>query len=260
MTNINSALSYETAAEPRQPSRSGVRLPLVQPTLTYVLLVVIVLVFLVESLLGGSTNTATLLGLGAQVNAYVAAGQYSRLLTAMFLHIGVAHLAFNGWALYTLGRDVEAFYGHGRFAAIYFLSGLAGGVAYYIFGPRNVLSAGASGAIFGLAGAEAALFLANRTLFGTMGRQRLWNLGILVVINLVLGATTPGINNMAHVGGFLCGVALGFGLAPRYQVVWEWSDSGPISRLKNRVPFWIQAGAIGACILVLMVGLWLGNL
>lgn len=252
-------MSTEMATGQEQPPRTGARLPLVQPTLTYILLVVIVLVFLLESLFGGSTNMRTLQGLGAQVNALVAAGQYSRLLTAMFLHIGVAHLAFNGWALYTLGRDVEAFYGHGRFAAIYLLSGLAGGVAYYVLGPRNVLSAGASGAIFGLVGAEGALFLANRTLFGTMGRQRLWNLGILVVINLALGATTPGINNMAHVGGFLCGVALGLGLAPRYQVVWEWSDSGPISRLRNRVPIWIQAGTIGAGILVLLAGIWLGN-
>jgi rhomboid protease GluP len=196
--------------------------------------------------------------LGAQMNTLVAQGEYWRLLAAMFLHIGLAHLAFNGWALYSLGRDVEAFYGSRRFAAIYFLAGLFGNVAFYLFGDR-VLSAGASGAIFGLVGAEIAFFLRNRQLFGSLGRQRLMNLAILVGINLVYGFVGAGINNLAHLGGLFAGLLLGLALTPRYEVAWRWAGSNPEPRLVNTTPVWVQAGSVGIAVILLVTGISLGD-
>lgn len=240
------------------PGRPGIRLPLARPVITNVLLALIVLVFVVETVLGGSTSIQTLVQLGAQVNSLVAQGGYWRLLAAMFLHIGLMHLAFNGWALYSLGRDVEAFYGSWRFTSLYFLSGLLGGVASYVLGP-NVASAGASGAIFGLIGAEVAYFLCNRRVFGVMGRQRLGNLAVLVAINLVFGFTVPGINNLAHLGGLVGGFVLGMALSPRYAIEWNWADGVPAQRLANRTPGAFQALGLLAICVMLVGGIWLGN-
>ena len=240
------------------PPRQGVRLPLARPIITYVLIGLIAAVFVLETVLGGSTHLTTLEKLGAQVNSLVATGGYWRLLASMFLHIGLTHIAFNGWALFSLGREVEAFYGSARFTAIYLLSGLFGSLAYYLLGP-DVLSAGASGAVFGLVGAEIAYFLRNRGLFGALGRQRLGNLATLVGVNLVLGFTIPGINNIAHLGGLLGGAALGCALAPHYQVTWSWTAAGPAPRLVDRMPRWLLAVTLLVAGVALVGGLALGN-
>jgi rhomboid protease GluP len=221
-----------------------VRVPLARPVVTYVLLVANVFFFGAETLLGGSTSLRTLLQLGAQVNLLVAAGQYWRLLTAMFLHIGLAHLGFNMYALFILGRDLERFYGSLRFSAIYFISGLAGNVLYYVAGP-NIISAGASGAIFGLIGAEVAFLVSNRGLFRSFRRQRLLNLAFLIVINLALGFRSgSGINNLAHMGGLVTGLILGFALTPRHRVAWEWGASGATARLIDDTPRSVRVAAV----------------
>ena len=229
---------------------------------TNILLGAIVVVFLAETVLGGSTSTRTLTKLGAQVNSLVAGGDYWRLLTAMFLHIGVMHLAFNGWALFSIGRDVEAFYGSGWFVAIALLTGLAGNVAYYVLG-SDVLSAGASGAIFGLIGAETAFFLRNRPLFGKFGRDRLANLAVMIGINLVFGFTVQGINNIAHLGGLLLGAVLGFVLAPRYQFGWAHFGTmpaeAPVGMLFDTTSKRVRWLAAGLAVVVLLGGVWLGT-
>jgi len=227
-----------------------------KPVVTYVLLAAIAGVFLLETVFGGSTNMQTLVVLGAQVNSLVAAGQYWRLLSSMFLHIGIAHLAFNGYALYIIGRDVEMMYGSARFTAIYFLSGLAGSVLYFLVGPSVSVSAGASGAVFGLIGAQVAFFLLNRSLFGSFGRQRLGNLAVLLAINLALGLM-PGINMWAHLGGLAAGFGLALALAPRYEVTWEWAEMAPQARLVNRQPVWVSlAGLVAVSVLLLAALAW----
>jgi rhomboid protease GluP len=257
-------MSYadEAASKPNgqvgSPTGVQVRLPFARPILTYVLLAANAIYFGLETLLGGSTTIRTLVQLGAQVNLLVAAGQYWRLITAMFLHIGLAHFAFNMYALFILGRDLEGFYGFLRFAAIYFISGLAGNVAYYAAGP-NAVSAGASGAIFGLIGAEIAFLVSNRSLFGSFRRQRLLNLAFLVVVNLAFGFMGRGINNLAHVGGLVSGLALGFALTPRHRLAWEWGPSGAAPRLVDGTPRWVQVAAVlGAGVLLGFV-MWLGS-
>jgi rhomboid protease GluP len=235
-----------------------VRLPFAKPVLTYVLLAANVAYFGAETLLGGSTAIRTLVQLGAQVNVLVAGGQYWRLLTAMFLHIGLAHLAFNMYALFSLGRDIEGFYGSLRFSAIYFVSGLAGNVAYYAAGP-NAVSAGASGAIFGLIGAEIAFLVSNRSLFGSFRRQRLLNLAFLVVVNLAFGFMNRGINNLAHLGGLVSGLILGFALTPRHRVAWEWSPTGAVPLLIDDTPRWLRLAAVLGIGVLLGLAVLLGN-
>jgi rhomboid protease GluP len=208
----------QPASEPfdPQPRRAAYKLPLSRPIVTWALLAIIGVMFVVQTLLGGSTDTEVLILMGAKVTPLVAAGEYWRLFTSMFLHIGVMHLAFNGYALFVLGTELERLYGSGRFLAIYLLSGLFGSLFSYAFSVS--LSAGASGAIFGLVGALAAFFMLHRKLLGDYGRRRLINIGIIVALNLFWGLSQPGIDNWAHMGGLLGGLGLGWALAPRYKL------------------------------------------
>ena len=201
---------------PPQPRQASFRLPLFKPIATWVLLGIIVVVFGLEYLAGGSTDPEVLVRLGAKVTPLIAAGEYWRLFTSMFLHIGLMHLFFNGYALVVLGTELERLLGWQRFLSLYLLSGLFGSLASYAF--SDSLSAGASGAIFGLIGALAAFFALHRQQLGSWGQRRLMNILFLIAINLFLGFTQPWIDNWAHMGGLVAGLALGWALAPRYEV------------------------------------------
>jgi membrane associated rhomboid family serine protease len=147
-------------------------------------------------------NTAT--GSRFLVPAGVADGEYYRLLTSMFLHYGLIHLALNMWALWVLGRELEARLGPLRFTVLYLVSGLGGSVACYVFAP-SAQAAGASGAIYGL---FAALFI----VFRRLNRDTSAIITVLV-INLVFSFSVPGISIQAHLGGLVTGAVLGVALA-----------------------------------------------
>lgn len=171
--------------------------------------------YLVYGVWNGPENLRVLVDMGAKVNILIMEGQYWRLLTAMFLHIGVIHLLFNLYALYALGPMVEGYFGHARFLSIYFVAGLCGSLASYAFSPA--ISAGASGAIFGLAGALTVYFLKYRDNFGRQGRAILQNMLVVIAINLVFGMTMSGIDNWGHIGGLVGGAATAWGVLPRYK-------------------------------------------
>ncbi|MDO3703519.1 rhomboid family intramembrane serine protease [Micromonospora sp. C28SCA-DRY-2] len=135
----------------------------------------------------------------------IAEGQWYRLLTAMFLHFGVVHLLLNMWALWVLGRSLEANLGPLRFLSLYLVAGFGGNVAAYLFSEPNVTTAGASTAIFGL---FAALIVIERK----MGRDISQVIPILV-INLVFTLTVPGISIPGHLGGLVVGAAMALVLA-----------------------------------------------
>ncbi len=177
---------------------------------------IIIAVFVVETLAGGSESSRVLIQLGANVGPLVTTGDYWRLFTANFLHIGLLHLAFNLYALYIVGTEVEMFYGPWRFLAIYLLTGLSGAIASYAF--TYGLSAGASTAIFGLIGTLFAFFTRNRAVFGELSRTRLSNLIIVIVINVFYGLSVSAIDNWGHAGGFVGGFILGWLLCPFYQI------------------------------------------
>lgn len=190
-----------------------------QPILTFLFLAIIVLVFLLQELAGGSTNSEVLVQFGASYGPFILEGESWRLLSSMFVHIGLTHLLFNGFALYTIGRDVEIFYGYKRFAFVYFGSGLFGSlVSFVIRGPME-FSAGASGAIFGLIGAELAFLWFHRERLGELGRQQRQRILSLILLNLIIGFSIAVVNNAAHIGGLIGGFGLGYLLAPRYVPV-----------------------------------------
>lgn len=99
----------------------------------------------------GSYDNLTLLKFGANLDILVKNGDYYRLLTCAFLHIGIMHLLLNMYALYVIGPQVESFYGKFKFIIIYIISAISGSMLFIAFS-HNVISAGASGAIFGLLG------------------------------------------------------------------------------------------------------------
>jgi membrane associated rhomboid family serine protease len=131
-------------------------------------------------------------------------GALYRVITAMFIHYGIIHLAFNMWALWVLGRSLEAALGPVRFAALYLLAGLGGNVACYVFTP-NSLAAGASTAIYGL---FAAYFFVLKRL-----GQNAAAIVPIIVINVVLSFTIPGISIVGHLGGLVTGGIVGAALA-----------------------------------------------
>ena len=134
-------------------------------------------------------------------------GEYYRLITSMFLHGGWLHIALNMWVLWILGSMVEPALGSGRFAAVYFVSGLVAAATSYWLGPVGELGVGASGAIFGLLGAWAAFAFRRRdTAFGAAQlRQALF----WIALNFVLGFSVGGIDNFAHLGGLVGGAIAG---------------------------------------------------
>jgi rhomboid protease GluP len=191
-------------------------IPLHEPLWTYALLVANGLVWLAMTLLGGSENPAVLILFGAKHTPLILAGQYWRLLSAVFVHVGFAHLLFNAYALFSFGREVERRFGRARFLALYLLSGIASTTASFVGSP--VLSAGASGAVFGLAGASMAYYAAYRDRLGGAGRRSLASILMIVGLNLVMGFAAPGIDNLGHIGGLIAGLGLGWAYCPRYAV------------------------------------------
>jgi rhomboid protease GluP len=185
---------------------------------TYLLLAAIAAVFLAETLLGGSANRQVLVLLGANVPRYVEAGQWWRLVASTFLHVGLLHLLFNGWALYQLGQLFEVWMGSARMAAVYFASGIVGSAASVLFLPTpDSVSAGASGAIFGLLGALLAFLLRRRQRLAPAAKSLLLQLAFWAVLNVVLGFTSSEIDNAGHLGGCLAGLLIGWSLRPRWE-------------------------------------------
>jgi membrane associated rhomboid family serine protease len=170
---------------------------------TIALIAINVIVFIAEGsgvfTLTGETNNSWLLNHGFLAAPQIEVlHQYYRLLTSGFLHLDILHIAMNMYVLFWVGRLLEPAIGRARFLAIYFTGLLAGSLGVMIAAPLDG-SAGASGAIFGLMGA--AFAEAHRR-----GADQVRNqLVILIVINLVLTLSIPGISIGAHIGGLIGG-------------------------------------------------------
>lgn len=180
-----------------------------QPFLTYTLIGLNLFYFLImvyaglhlfPNALTETIDQRVLIQFGAKVNTLIQAGEVWRLFASTFIHIGIIHLIFNLYALWALGPLTEESLGHRKFLLIYILSGLGGSIASFIF--STALSAGASGAIFGLLGA---------LLYYSYKRPALWksglgmNLVVVILVNLGFGLVQPGIDNFAHLGGLITG-------------------------------------------------------
>jgi membrane associated rhomboid family serine protease len=173
-------------------------------------------VFVAEEWAGGSETRTVLLRFGASRPAHVRAGEWWRLVTAIFVHIGPRHLLANVAALLVLGPALAAALGAGRFAFIYVLAGAAGNALSYLTAPSDMVSAGASGAILGVLGALGG----QRIRFAASARYRGWQVvaALLAYLAIAVGAE-PGVDTMAHLGGLGAGFVLGLCVPPPLRVV-----------------------------------------
>jgi rhomboid protease GluP len=148
---------------------------------------------------------------GANYGWYTLSGQWWRLLTCIFIHGSLLHIAFNMWCLWDLGRLAESVYGHWTFATVYLICGLAASLASVMWhAPISVPSVGASGAIFGIAGALiASFYLGEFSVPRAAVSGMLRSVVAFVGYNLFFGAVIGSIDNAAHVGGLLMGLLLG---------------------------------------------------
>jgi rhomboid protease GluP len=170
-------------------------------------------VFVVELVEGGGGGAGlapsgrALIDMGALFPPLVHAGQWWRLITVMFLHASLLHIALNAWALWLFGQFVETTFGRVKFLAIYFVSGFVASVTSYTFGNPCAVGVGASGAIVGLLGAFIAYNFRRRHLSLSQANLR-WAV-MIILINVLFGAAIANVDNWAHGGGLVGGVIAG---------------------------------------------------
>lgn len=257
------------AAPPRQ--RINLRLPAVAPYVTYALIVINALVFLLRAF-SRDVDLDLLLWGANQGDAVLRGGEYYRLLTSMFLHASIfdraggyafanaLHLIFNMYILYGVGMSLERVFGHLRFGIIYLLGGLSGSVLSALLGGLENFSVGASGAVFAILGAEFVFLYYHRRLMGAAGRARRSSLIAFGIINLLFGlaSNVPGsqlrVDNWGHVGGLAGGLILAWFISPIFnlrahpahpgELLGE--DTNPLSRR-----YWVVS--VYATVLVVLV-------
>jgi membrane associated rhomboid family serine protease len=166
------------------------------------------------------------------VPGYVHDGEWWRVLTSGFLHIGPIHLLVNMLALWMLGRDLELVLGRGRFLALYFVSMLGGAAAVMLLNAPDEQVAGASGAVFGLMGA---LVIVLRRL-----RMPAGQVFGLIAINVIISFTLPGISWQGHLGGLVVGAAAAAALV--------------YAPARNRTA--VQVAALGGLTVLLVLLIW----
>jgi len=193
------ALSPETSKSPSFP-------------VSIVLIAINALVFAIMVLRGVSFFDPTpqqAIAFGADFGPLTLNGQWWRLVTSMFVHFGIIHIGLNMWCLWNLGRAAEVLLGRFSYLLAYFASGIFGSIASVYWHPLAA-GAGASGAIFGMAGVLVTfVYLKKTPSHLQINKKMLSSLGTFIFYNLVIGASIPGISNAAHVGGLVMGAMVG---------------------------------------------------
>ncbi|NFV13869.1 rhomboid family intramembrane serine protease [Clostridium sporogenes] len=173
-------------------------------TITKIIIGINIFMYLITAFLSKnilSSNIRVLVFLGAKANSFINNGEYYRLITSMFLHGGLIHLALNMYALNSIGPLIENYFGKVKYLIIYFISGILSSYFSYLFSPS--VSIGASGAIFGVLGATLIIAYKNRK---RGGKEFLNNIISVIVVNLILGFSIPNVDNFGHIGGLIGGI------------------------------------------------------
>ena len=185
---------------------------------TIALIVINVAVFFILTMFGDTEDAVFMLQHGAMYEPNIIEGhEYYRIFTCLFLHFGITHLLNNMVLLGALGWNLELEIGKVRFVIIYFASGIIGNIVslfYDLTLEQPAVSAGASGAIFGLMGALLYVVIANR---GRLGRLSGRGMLVMVALSLYFGLTSTGVDNLAHIGGLVSGFLLAVLLYRRKQ-------------------------------------------
>jgi rhomboid protease GluP len=266
--------------QPPASRRVAVDLPTVSPVVTYVLLGLSVLVFLLQMAsqalfgAGASSDLSTQIlsyaaqlrpylpalterlggdlpaALGIKINELIALGELWRLFTPMLLHGSLLHIGFNMYALFIFGPGLERHFGHARFLALYILSGFAGNVASLMFSAAPSL--GSSTAIFGLLGAQGVFLYQNREMFGGSARRALNNIISIAVINLIIGLS-PGIDNWGHMGGLVGGTLFAWFAGPLLGLEGFQPQLSVVDKREDR-DIWIAGALVGLVFALLAAG------
>lgn len=193
-----------------------------QPRVTYALVVINFAIWGFTLLKGGSllgTPADKLLLWGGNAASEVQKGEWWRLLSATFMHSGLMHVVMNMLGLYTAGVLVERIYGARLYLIVYFGAGLLGSAFSLHFSAQQVVSVGASGAVFGVTGALLVAVLQHRDkLPKSFSKQMLSGVGFFVAYSLLQGFAKTGIDNAAHIGGLLGGALAAFILPERFDL------------------------------------------
>ena len=172
-----------------------------KPYITLGIILINFIMFMLMYIFGkGSTDAYTLVKFGALYKPLVLKGEVFRLLTTAFLHIGVIHLLVNNYSLYVLGSQMESFLGKFKYLFVYIISAICGSLMSIVFSSN--VSAGASGAIFGLLGSLLYFGYNYRVFLGNVLKSQIIP---LIILNLGLGFMISGIDNAAHIGGLIGG-------------------------------------------------------
>ena len=190
-----------------------------KPYVTYILLAINILAFLFIALQGNGIfefEPSVLYKYGALVNASQMTNtfDYLRIITSIFLHGGLLHLAFNMYSLYIIGPQLESFFGKVKYLIIYIGSAICGNLLSMLFLADNYVSVGASGAIFGLLGALLYFGFHYRVYLSGVIRSQIIP---LIIVNLFIGFMMTGINNVAHVGGLIGGILVSMAMGVKYR-------------------------------------------
>lgn len=211
------------------PGPISLRLPSTSPSVTYVILGLTILVYLLQTVSQFLFGYDLPLMLGAKEGDLIRQGQFWRLITPILLHGSLLHIGFNMYALFSFGTGLERRFGHFRFLVLYLLAGFSGNVLSFLF--SSGISVGSSTSIFGLIAAEGIFLYQNRKLFGEEAKRAIGNVVTVAVINLALGFSSGGvIDNWGHIGGLLGGLAFTWFSGP----IWEVEGIYPLLRLADR--------------------------
>lgn len=178
-----------------------------KPVITYALIIINVIVFILSMF-----NDSILQMFAVNRFYIVELGQYYRLFTGIFLHASILHILFNMYALYVIGMQLESFLGKWKYLIVYLLSGLGGSMLSIFF--DNGFSVGASGAIFGLMGALLYFGYHYRVYLDSVVKSQIIP---LIIINLLIGFSSTGIDNWAHIGGLVGGLLATMTVGVKYK-------------------------------------------
>ncbi len=181
-----------------------------------VILLICIAMFIIMTLSGGTENSRVLLRFGAFISPFPrfelpglwgGGWDLARFISAIFIHIGFSHILFNGFSIFVFAPELERMFGHVRYAVFFLVTGIAGNLTSHLFHSwtfkgQYTLSAGASGAIFGVFGAYLALVLLRRSF---IDKGTYTTVMTIVVMGAVYSFIVPNVGWEAHLGGFIAG-------------------------------------------------------
>ncbi len=223
VSNLSEITDTGIPAPPPSPPPANVRVnfPQRKPYVSYSLLIITVLVYGLQILTEMIFDIDMMAAVGMKVNSAIMEGQLWRFVTPIFLHGSLLHVGFNMYALHVLGPQLERFFGHWQFLLLYMVSGIGGVVFSFVLTENPSL--GASTAIFGLLGAQGVFAYNNQSVFGLQARKALRSIVNIAVINFLIGLS-PGIDNWAHMGGLIGGLAITYYGGPVFTLTGSLPD------------------------------------